>query len=106
MLIWFAMVVSAGGKTTRKTCELPRPTGRQWGPADTFVERCNSVRLHHAIGDITSADNSLRLEQVVFQERDRELGEALLRRWVEHQHGPSPVSSCRITLHLGQLVSP
>jgi transposase InsO family protein len=55
-----------------------------------YVDRYNTVRLHSAIGYITPADKLQGLEQVIFQERDRKLEEARLRRQLARQHGPPP----------------
>jgi putative transposase len=53
-----------------------------------YVDRYNTVRLHSAIGYITPADKLQGLEQVIFQERDRKLEEARLRRQIARQQGP------------------
>jgi putative transposase len=45
-----------------------------------FVDEYNQVRLHSALGYITPADKLHGLEQVIFDERDRKLEEARLRR--------------------------
>jgi transposase-like protein len=55
-----------------------------------YVERYNTVRLHSAIGDITPADKLLGLGKVIFQESDRKLEEARLRRQLARQQGPPP----------------
>lgn len=45
-----------------------------------FVDEYNQVRLHSALGYITPADKLHGLEQAIFDERDRKLEEARLRR--------------------------
>jgi hypothetical protein len=64
-----------------------------------YVDRYNTVRLHSAIGYITPADKLQGLEQVIFQERDRKLEEARLRRQLARRQGPPPaeVAGCLLT---------
>jgi transposase InsO family protein len=45
-----------------------------------YVEHYNHTRLHSAIGYLTPADKLNGLEKVIFDERDRKLEEARLRR--------------------------
>jgi len=45
-----------------------------------FVIHYNHVRLHSAIGYVTSADKLNGLEEVIFAERDRMLAVARLQR--------------------------
>ena len=60
-----------------------------------YVDRYNTVRLHSAIGYITPADTLQGREQVIFQERDRKLEEARLRRQMARQQGPPPTKVVR-----------
>jgi putative transposase len=48
----------------------------------SYVDHCNNVRLHSALGYVTSADKLIGLEQEIFAERDRKLEEARERRRV------------------------
>lgn len=51
-----------------------------------FVEYYNTKRLHSAIGYVAPQDKLLGLEQEIFSERDRKLGEARERRAEKRQH--------------------
>ena len=50
-----------------------------------YVEHYNQVRLNSAIGYLTPADKLNGLAQVIFDERDRKLEEARLRRKLAHE---------------------
>ena len=79
----------SNGKLERWHKSLKSEGIRPFSPADlaearrrvaAYVEYYNQVRLHSAVGYITPADKLNGLEQVIFDERDRKLEEARVRR--------------------------
>ena len=53
-----------------------------------FVEHYNSVRLHSAIGYITSQDKLLGNDKAIFAARDKKLAQARLQRKIKRQNQP------------------
>jgi hypothetical protein len=87
---WLRMPVKARSRPATDLERIrPRPGTRPVGcPAERVFAGGSGAR--GATRDITTNVKRQGLEQVIFQERDRKLEEARLRRQIARQQGPPP----------------